>query len=284
MDYQQQFLWKRATGRGYQWQTLKVGGKLTRVLTFPTPFGSASFEPIEPLIICSSLLRLLAETEPKESGILNFANAYGLLTEQIKAAPPSGGRAYVGDSLSIWKAAIADARQALNLWQAIQDTDEKALTKLIKWRAGPCIHFNPTDRNSVIIAHADDDPVTISLFEPGDVVLPARVMLQRLVNEQLQPRLVDSNFQTGKEKKALQMRVTPQLLWNPDEAKQEIRLVLENLIGAIWLQFAQEIDGRKAIVRCPTCSTWFERTRTDKGYCSDRCRVQAHRERKRKGS
>ena len=283
MEYVQQFIWKRATGRGYFWQTLKVKGKRARVLTFPTPFGSASFEPIEPMSISPYLLRMLAETEPTEAGILKFANAYGLLLEEILAAPPKGGKVYRGDSLSTWKRSISDARQAKHLWQAIQDDDKKELAKVILWRGRHKVDYKLGNLSTRTIATADDNPITLSLFEPGDVVLPARVMLQRLVNEQLDPQLVDTQG-ISSEKKRIQKRVTPQLLWNPDENKQEIRLAPENLIGAIWLQFAQEIDARKWIARCPMCSTWFERTRPDKEYCSDRCRVRAHRERKRRKS
>ncbi len=284
MEYVQQFIWKRATGRGYCWQTLKVKGKPKRVLTFPTPFGSGSSEPIEPLSISPSLSRLLAETEPTEAGILEFANAFGLLLEEVIAAPPKGGKAYCGDYLFTWKQAISDVRQAKHLWQAIQDDDEKELAKVIRWRGHHRVDYKLGNRSTEIIASDDVGPITLSLFEPGDVVLPARVMLQRLVNKQLAPQLVDSQSPFSSEKKTIQKRVTPKLLWNPDEDKQEIRLAPENLIGAIWLQFAQEIDARKWIARCPMCSTWFERTRPDKEHCSDRCRVRAHRKRKRKKS
>lgn len=57
-----------------------------------------------------------------------------------------------------------------------------------------------------------------------------------------------------------------------------------NLLGALWLQFAQAISGAKSHRPCRECGEWFEVSqdafRKSKHYCSDRCRSRAYRNRK----
>lgn len=267
MEHLEQFTWDRATGRGYQWQWLKTTeAKRVRMLTFPTPYGSEPIEWISPMDICASLIRFLAETEPTETGILNFANAYGLLVAAEIAAPLDGGMAYRGNPISTWKVAISEARDANQIWRAVQAGDKKALSKMVKWKSRTHVNFVWGERGETNIAQPENHPDALAIFEPGDVVLPARIMLQRLINVQMQKH------------------VSPQILWSAAEERQGLYLVPHDLLGAIWLQFAEEIDQRKMIARCAVCRTWFERTRTDKEHCSDRCRMRAHRQRKRSNS
>jgi hypothetical protein len=53
------------------------------------------------------------------------------------------------------------------------------------------------------------------------------------------------------------------------------------LIGALWLQLAQSIDGNKQFRQCEACRAWFElapdKARADKAYCSQACRSRAYR-------
>ena len=57
-----------------------------------------------------------------------------------------------------------------------------------------------------------------------------------------------------------------------------------DLLGAIWLQFADAVAGDKQVRQCPVCSDWFVvapgRARTDKQHCSLRCRQKAYESRK----
>jgi hypothetical protein len=58
-----------------------------------------------------------------------------------------------------------------------------------------------------------------------------------------------------------------------------------NLLGAMWLQLAYAVGRGGAPRQCPTCSDWFvvsnsssghgRRTRSDKKFCSDECRMKA---------
>ncbi len=57
-----------------------------------------------------------------------------------------------------------------------------------------------------------------------------------------------------------------------------------NLLGAIWLQFAQAISGSKKHRACAACGQRFEvspdKFRKSKFYCGDACRARMYRSRK----
>jgi hypothetical protein len=65
-----------------------------------------------------------------------------------------------------------------------------------------------------------------------------------------------------------------------------------NLLGAMWLQFAQAVGRGGVPVQCLVCSKLFvisdrplpgvRRTRSDKKYCDDVCRMAAANDRKSK--
>ncbi|QDU21380.1 IS1 family transposase [Urbifossiella limnaea] len=57
-----------------------------------------------------------------------------------------------------------------------------------------------------------------------------------------------------------------------------------DLLGALWLQFADTVAGNKRTRRCSVCDRWFlvatGAGRTDKEHCSLACRQKAYRKRK----
>ena len=58
----------------------------------------------------------------------------------------------------------------------------------------------------------------------------------------------------------------------------------ENLLAAMWFQFAGAIDGATSFSTCTECSVWIDTVpgsnRPDKIYCSNACRMRAYRKRK----
>ena len=268
MDEITQFIWQRATGRGYVWQTLRTTThKRVRLLTFPTPAGAAgAADLIQPQTINGTLLWRLAETDIDESAIKEFADAFGLLVGETMCWSKGGHPAYFGDPLVTWANAIARARMVIHLWTAAEAGNKIELKKAIRWiarKASVLLAWKDgAFENKSLIASPDHHPETLALFEPGDLVMPARIAVARVVNKQLEEL------------------TSPQLLWSEQARRFGIYLRPKNLLGAIWIQFAQIIDERKDIARCEVCGTWFERTRKDKRHCSDRCRVRAMRMRK----
>ena len=64
----------------------------------------------------------------------------------------------------------------------------------------------------------------------------------------------------------------------------DFHVVADNLISAIWLQFALAAAGDREQRKCQECPTWFEIApgtgRPEKVFCSDACRMRAYRQRK----
>jgi hypothetical protein len=101
--------------------------------------------------------------------------------------------------------------------------------------------------------------------EPGDIISPARLLIQRWINEKLMKH------------------ASPRLLWNTDTGKQVIRIVPKNLLGAMWLQFARAMAGEASYRQCRACGKWITISTEEHGhrkhrvFCSAACRQRDHR-------
>ncbi|MBX3114555.1 MAG: hypothetical protein KF836_08315 [Fimbriimonadaceae bacterium] len=61
-----------------------------------------------------------------------------------------------------------------------------------------------------------------------------------------------------------------------------IRLTPESLLGAMYLQFLNEVIGMPdPINRCPVCGTHFKAENSAKKFCSDKCKMKAFRRSKK---
>jgi hypothetical protein len=97
-----------------------------------------------------------------------------------------------------------------------------------------------------------------------------RTILTRMLQEWINSRLTDA--------------CSPALLWEPNGRSFQIRMVPHDLIGFMWVQFAEAVAGGKEFRQCASCARWMEiapgRGRPEKSYCSDACRMRAYRKRK----
>lgn len=61
-----------------------------------------------------------------------------------------------------------------------------------------------------------------------------------------------------------------------------------DLLGAMWLQFADAVAGGKQVRQCPACSGWFVvapgGARVDKQHCSVNCRQKAYQGRRERAA
>ena len=116
-----------------------------------------------------------------------------------------------------------------------------------------------------------------ALLQPRNVIHLALVLVQTFANEQLWTH------------------AGPCLLYGPltsrdglwaEELPQNrlhLRIVPKNLLGAMWLQYARSIDGKKDYRQCRQCGKWFELSleanRPTRLFCEDACRYKFYRER-----
>lgn len=264
-----------------------------RFLTSGPLRGSQTVRPYNPLDE-SGLFRTFAATQPTAAAILNFANDYGALGEPtyLIGVPPGepGTSAIVmrgdgqpvgrGEPLEAWVYEILRMRQTLDLWDFHQAGDLDALGQHIRWTDGRRVEYvsHPGVRLPVPAAKSSRPPApymvvvetiaedaALELFTPGDVKGPTLWHIQRVINDHLSGR------------------VSPRLLWNRDEERPRLRFRPASLIGVLWLQFAQAVDGGKTYRQCESCGKWFELSpdvaRKHRIYCSDACRTRAYRKR-----
>ena len=91
-----------------------------------------------------------------------------------------------------------------------------------------------------------------------------------------------------KERGAYSTNLRPHLRLSRERMKPPIfTFVPENLVSALWLQFAQSVSLNSTLSRCLICPTWFAYgtgtgRRKSAHYCSDKCRKAAHQRQKTK--
>jgi hypothetical protein len=246
---------------GYEW--LKgVDGK-PRLVPLRVPgFGYRRCEPHP------GLFREFAKLSPTKDSIQGFAGQYGDLFNRYaleQDAARDDGTVEHGASLGTWTKEIGDMRVLVGLWDDIQHRRIAALKTLVKWTARDVSYVidTPRRRANVTLAHADIPGSGFSRFSRKDVVLPARCALQMEIN-----------------KRIAEEPTVPRLAWTPD-SRQRLIFVPPNLLGAMWLQFAQAVTGELELYPCDACGKFFQRgpggRRADATTCSDACRQRKKR-------
>jgi hypothetical protein len=241
----------------------------------------------EPLVEHTGLFRTFASLADDKDAIVAFADKYGLLlggNETIFVPLPRGERAAItrdgnlgsvpAERLDTWRAEIAEMRELLALWCAARESDKKKLAAHLKWHGGDVVSYRPAPEHSITeeaIWRRERDPAPMAV---GDLIKPALYYLARRVTRRLEG---------DEERPALAF---PALIWDTDKVAPVLVLSPKNLLGALWLQFAQAISGNKIFRECDECSTWFEVSksafRVNRMYCSGACKAKAYRRRQEK--
>jgi hypothetical protein len=225
-----------------------------------------------PLKEYTGLFRTFAGLNGRDD-ILRFANKYGLIgTEDFKdlrfagetreeyISPESGYSGYF-ELLTTWHFEIRYLREAVILWDALQNGNHDFLNQVIRWKRNPKRAFYEGAEphfGDIPIIHPDGSPIKF-----GETVWPAWLFIQGRINT------------------SFSHRMEADMRWNDDN---ELKLTLEpkTLLGAMWLQFADAVTYNLEYRDCAWCGRSFEvtrSTRSDRQYCSNSCRVSASRKR-----
>jgi hypothetical protein len=309
-----EFVWT-VPDEGFRWTEARVLGNdrkpsvatnrsriddLTQsVLTDGLTPGSGYFmKRYPPLKMYTGLFRTFAQLPIEDQGaILKFANEFGNLGVGVPlnlaaADDPNRLLGVWGETHAEWMRQIDAMHQALAIWDMFRVRDEAGLRHFIRWqdaqfsedgrtptRAEGWVYSryrgNPNSKASLrrpllsswwtsqLIQPVQD------LFTKTDVFMPALFLVQRWVNQQLEHH------------------VSPRLLYHLDLRKEVVRIVPKNLLGAMWLQLAEAIDGRKDYRTCKECGRWFEISsrqsehRTARRlFCTEPCKSRDYRRRK----
>ncbi len=277
------FVWP-VPAAGYRWEDTAPVSDVSqrgRFLTDGVPIGQLQdLTYYAPLQSEPALFKTFANLEPTEDGILEFANKYGDLgaaTETIILGNSLGR----GERIDLWTREVEAMREAVNLREAAMRGDLAYLRTRIVWdEDGKRVRYQaPGGRGGSVIAMKTDLPdrfnTRMGNLIPGDPVLPALLYVQEQVNERLAAHaaarlLWGDRWLRGKRKSWFHLHVVP-----------------KNLLGAMWLQLAAAVEGKREYRQCaaPGCNRWFElkpdTNRPDKIYCSDACKSRAWRAREK---
>jgi hypothetical protein len=254
-----------------------------------------------PLIVETGLFRIFAELPIEDrNAMLAFANKYGRLGPRVwlETTRPDNPQQLVGaggETLDVWVKEIEDMKRAVQIWGLLLNRNVAELSRYVRWedeQLGPDgtsiarsdgwyydSHPDMREKEKAmgmvgmgmippkigwrlgsVISPAEGVP-----FGKEDPTLPALFLLQRWVNDQLKTH------------------VMPKLLYDVTSGTQMPQFVPQNLLGAMWLQFALAVAGDKKYRACKVCHKWFEisgKNRITRLFCSDACKTKDFRNRK----
>jgi hypothetical protein len=269
---------------GYRWDRARTKDGFTRhrewVLTGRWP-GEEGYtgRTYAPLHDHPALFRTLADVPfDDRDAILAFANQYGRL---------GVGEMVNAESHADWAKEIFDLRQAVTIWDLFRDKDHKGLARFLRWHRAK---FAPDGRQTNLGGWYYDShpelpepeiPFPARLFdgvyehelerlaiEPGDVLMPAQLLVLKWVN------------------KKLGARAAPRLFYHTEQGQPVMRIVPFDLITAVWLQFVHAVAGKKDYKTCKECGQWFEVSGDEDGrtarkvFCSPKCKTRDYRKRR----
>jgi hypothetical protein len=239
MEFTMAFTW-RVCRDGYSW----VGPSRSPYLTERE--GNRGCREYAPLDDHTGLFLNFASTEPTETGILAFANEYGLMGISSR----DGTQFHPNERRTTWVQQIGDMRGIVGIWQQLRH------------RPGESIR---TDRFYDMV----NDHLQQSLWS---------TVLGRPKLEQGSRHIFDLQ---GSVPEAPVMRI----IRASRDGKLVLEVTPTNLLGALWLQFAYAIVNDIGFRQCLSCRSWFavspETRRADSLYCKEACRIRAYKERKK---
>ena len=119
-----------------------------------------------------------------------------------------------------------------------------------------------------ILVSEERDPYLLSRIVPCDVVIPAQMVIQKLINKKLS---------------VSEYPVTPKLLMDKNNNLKQY-LVPQNLLSAMWFQFFQAASGERKFKKCEICHKWEDVTEKRSSWSMHpNCAARVRMRRSRKG-
>jgi hypothetical protein len=283
-----------AQGDGFYWaqRRLRVPGVGATLVLVRNP--NVAWRAYDPLAAEPGLFLNFAGLDLTPESFLAFANRYGSLggysclfrpEGEEEASLPGAEPLFVGrdegvwvpgaELFSYWRDEVVWVRFLVDLWRMIEDHDRRGLARHVTWdAAGRLIYHIPAADKSHPAADwrgsgkrpsPDNYTEAMGLFPVGDLEGPALRLLQIALNTELD------------------RSIKPTLSWQAASRTLVLANTATSLLGALYLQLAEMIDGGKKYQRCPICHRFFPLARgvnrADRVTCSPTCRTYQYRHR-----
>jgi hypothetical protein len=290
------FVWN-VPQSGYQWIQARIlhdkeldrdreQWVLTDGLALHQPFLMKQYSPLK---MYTGLFRNFAQLPAdNRDAILAFANQYGTLgigKELDLTRAKDEPRPFVwGETWQDWADHIEAMRLAVDLWDMVTARDTAGVARHVRWQdaeygedgrkkseTGWCYDSRPDLPRGQVprTGRRTGEFIEPIPARPGDVLMPASRLVYRWINAYLEGT------------------TTPKLV---NAGKVVLQIVPQNLLAAMWLQFAQAIAANKGyrdFRACKECGKWFElshkqedRRTVRREFCSDPCKSRDYRRRK----
>jgi hypothetical protein len=260
------------------------------------PVGANGSDPIvETVQIEPDLYLKFSSLKATQDLIKKFAADFGLLglREEEGRVYPSSGKQCACELQSAWQNQIVALDEAVELWRMIRDARDgngAELGQYVRWSDDltsveyvfknlPTFetHLGKMHGGSIIAHHLEPKSQLWNMFHQDPIIAPATYRLRDLVGRHGGiSAMIDWDLSTVKPSK--KGTSAPHL--DPDSLG--IVFYPENLIAALWLQFAEAIAARRRIRRCLACRRWMsisasgDGLRAERRSCEAKCRTRLY--------
>ena len=248
------------------------------------------------LFLTFAELPLLSLATSDCNAIEAFITCYGFLGGELTRymRSPEDEEAsdlVVGETYMDWASEVLELRYAVGLWRSLTAKDPAPLERFVSWEEAASDEGTYVSRlTKPREAWFEEEAVILNLRSERWLTWPLSVPDAERVwtdapdrNETLK---AGWHFLTSWINQGLVGRTATQLAVVPQTDQLGLTPTPTCLIGALWQQFANAVVSSEDLHICPSCGGGFPIRRTvdsrsDKTYCSDRCRQRAHRLRNR---
>jgi len=257
------FRWNR-NNTGYKIENRLIKATKPGTSVYFEPFSHDPNNPFETDKYTTMFLRF-AELDCSEKMIIEFANNYGLLEstyfndieEYLNGEEDDIPFYNDCENLNYWDRQIFLMKAGVKIWDYMLN-DRPKLDTFFKWgqddESGDaeifmCITSQQLGLGDKSFHISGDLSLMKDRFRKGDTLLPSQIWLQLFVNQQLQ-----------------QNPSLPHIEFNQDTRRFSQYLRPNTLLGTMWLQFFQALQGGKQFKRCAICKHWEDVTGKSKSW------------------
>jgi hypothetical protein len=232
---------------------------------------------------------MFADLEPTDDAFLQFANQFGGLGVGVLLRGESrngqiemvlGNVRAEGEPRWRWRYEHQQMRAVSAMLSAIQNEDI-ALLKEHFTLAEHGVRYDSRDGGFEWVCSTQMQ-LKEWLWKWGLEAQSDEERMLRFASGWAQTRINDAMSGRGAERQSL---TSVRLLFNHERQGIRLHITPDTLLGAMWLQCARVLSENPTFKVCENCAKWFELSpdarRKHSKYCSDRCKVAAHRAKKK---